>query len=50
VAGLLLLSNHLLLWVLLAGGAVLLPQVLMMRDAVQRMQHQRVVAPVLLND
>ena len=50
VAGLLLLGNHLLLWVLLLGGALLLPQVLAMRDAVQILQYQRSVAPVLRND
>ena len=50
VAGLLLLGNHLLLWVLLLGGALLLPQVLAMRDAVQILQYRRSVAPVLRND
>ena len=50
VAGLLLLGNHLLLWVLLLGGALVLPQVLAMRDAVQVLQHERSVAPVLRND
>ena len=50
VAGLLLLGNHLLLWVLLLGGAILLPQVLAMRDAAQILQYQRSVAPVLRND
>lgn len=50
VAGLLLLGNHLLLWVMLLGGALLLPQVLAMRDAVQILQYQRHVAPVLRND
>ena len=53
VAGLLLLSNHLLLWVLLLGGIPLFFQVLAMRDAVQILQYQRSaapVAPVLRND
>lgn len=50
VAGLLLLGNHLLLWALLLGGALMLPQVLAMRDAVQVLQYQRSVAPVLRND
>jgi len=50
VAFLLLLGNHPLLWALLLGGALLLPQVLMMRDAVQILQYQRSVAPVLRND
>ena len=50
VAGLLLLGNHPLLWVLLLGGALVLPQVLAMRDAVQVLQYQRSVAPVLRND
>lgn len=52
VAFLLLLGNHLLLWIML-GGALLLPQVLLMRDAAQILQYQRSVAPVapvLLND
>jgi len=46
VAFLLLISNHLMLWCLLIGGAVLLPHVLKMRDAVQLLQYQRSVAPV----
>jgi lipid-A-disaccharide synthase-like uncharacterized protein len=50
VAGLLLLGNHLLLWVFLLGGALVLPQVLAMRDAAQILQYQRSVAPVLRND
>ena len=50
VAGLLLLGNHLLLWVLLLGGIPLFFQVLAMRDAVQVLQYQRSVAPVLRND
>jgi hypothetical protein len=53
VAFLLLLGNHLLLWLLVAGGALLFSQVLLMRDAVQILQYQRLaapVAPVLLND
>jgi lipid-A-disaccharide synthase-like uncharacterized protein len=53
VAFLLLLGNHLLLWIILLGGALLLSQVLQMRDAVQILQYQRLVAPVapvLLND
>ena len=50
VAGLLLLGNHLLLWVLLLGGIPLFFQVLAMRDAVQILQYQRSVAPVLRND
>ena len=50
VAGLLLLGNHLLLWVLLLGGIPLFFQVLAMRDAVQILQYQRHVAPVLRND
>ena len=50
VAGLLLLGNHLLLWVLLLGGIPLFFQVLAMRDAVQVLQHERSVAPVLRND
>ena len=49
VAGLLLLGNH-LLWALMLGGALLLPQVLAMRDAVQVLQYQRSVAPVMRND
>jgi hypothetical protein len=50
VVFLLLFGNHPLLWALLLGGALLLPQVLMMRDAVQILQYQRSVAPVLRND
>ena len=50
VAFLLLLGNHLLLWIILLVGANLLPQVLLMRDAAQILRHQREVAPVLLND
>ena len=50
VAGLLLLGNHLLLWVLLLGGIPLFFQVLAMRDAVQILQYQRHVGPVLRND
>ena len=50
VAGLLLLGNHLLLWVLLLGGVLVLPQVLAMRDAAQILQYQRSVVPVLRND
>ena len=50
VAGLLLLGNHLLLWVLLLGGIPLFFQVLAMRDDVQVLQYQRSVAPVLRND
>ena len=50
VAGLLLLGNHLLLWVLLLGGIPLFFQVLAMQDAVQILQYQRHVAPVLRND
>ena len=50
VAGLLLLGDHLLLWVLLLGGIPLFFQVLAMRDAVQVLQYQRSVAPVLRND
>jgi lipid-A-disaccharide synthase-like uncharacterized protein len=50
VAFLLLLGSHLLLWIILLGGALLLPQVLLMRDAVQILQYQRSVAPVLRND
>jgi lipid-A-disaccharide synthase-like uncharacterized protein len=50
VAFLLLLGNHPLLWSLLLGGALLLPQVLTMRDAAQILQYQRSVAPVLRND
>jgi hypothetical protein len=53
VAFLLLLGNHLLMWIILLGGALLLPQVLQMRDAAQILQYQRSVAPVapvLLND
>ena len=50
VAGLLLLGNHLLLWVLLLGGIPLFFQVLAMRDAVQILQYQRSIAPVLRND
>jgi hypothetical protein len=46
VAFLLLLGNHLLLWLLVAGGALLFSQVLLMRDAVQILQYQRLVAPV----
>jgi hypothetical protein len=50
VAILLLFGNHLLLWALLLGGALLFPQVLLMRDAAQILQYQRSVAPVLRND
>jgi hypothetical protein len=50
VAFLLLLGNHLLLWLLVAGGALLFSQAMMMRDAVQILQYQRSVAPVLRND
>jgi hypothetical protein len=50
VAILLLFGNHLLLWIILLGGALLLPQVLLMRDAAQVLQYQRSVAPVLRND
>lgn len=50
VVFLLLLGNHPLLWALLLGGALLFPQVLMMRDAAQILQYQRSVAPVLRND
>lgn len=50
VAGLLLLGNHLLLWVLLLGGIPLFFQVLAMRDAAQVLQYERSVAPVLRND
>jgi hypothetical protein len=47
---LLLLGNHLLLWLLVAGGALLFSQAMMMRDAVQILQYQRSVAPVVSND
>ena len=50
IAVLLLFGNHLLLWLLLAGGALLFSQAMMMRDAVQILQYQRSVAPVLRND
>lgn len=50
VSVLLLLRNHSLWWVLLIGGSILFPQALMMRDAVQRLQHEYYVAPVLRND
>ena len=50
IAILLLFGNHLLLWLLVAGGALLFSQVLLMRDAVQILQYQRSVAPVLRND
>ena len=50
IAILLLFSNHLLLWLLVAGGALLFSQAMMMRDAVQILQYQRSVAPVLRND
>jgi hypothetical protein len=46
VAIFLLLGNHLLLWLLVAGGALLFSQAMMMRDAVQILQYQRSVAPV----
>ena len=50
IAILLLFGNHLLLWLLVAGGALLFSQAMMMRDAVQILQYQRSVAPVLRND
>lgn len=50
VSGLLLLRNQLLWWVLLLGGAIVFPQVLVMRDAVQILQYERSIAPVLRND
>jgi hypothetical protein len=50
VAVLLLLGNHLLPWIILLGGALLFSQAMMMRDAVQILQYQRSVAPVLRND
>ncbi len=50
VAIFLLFGNHLLLWILVAASALLIPQVLLMRDAVQILQYQRSVAPVLRND
>jgi hypothetical protein len=50
IVAVLLFGNHLLLWLLVAGGALLFSQVMMMRDAVQILQYQREVAPVLLND
>jgi hypothetical protein len=50
VAILLLFGNYPLLWLLVVASALLLPQVLQMRDAVQILQYQRSAAPVLLND
>ena len=50
VVAILLLGNHLLLWLLVAGGALLFSQVLLMRDAAQILQYQRSVARVLRND
>jgi hypothetical protein len=50
IAILLLFGNHLLLWLLVAGGALPFSQAMMMRDAVQILQYQRSVAPVLRND
>ena len=50
VAFLLLIGNHLLLWCLLIGGAILFPHIMQMRDAAQILQYQRSVAPVLIRD
>jgi hypothetical protein len=50
VAFILLLGNHLMLWSLLIGGAILFPHVMKMRDAAQILQYQRGVAPILLQD
>ena len=50
VSGLLLLRHHSLWWVLLLGGAIVFSQALLLQDAVQRLQHERYVAPVLRND
>jgi hypothetical protein len=50
IAILLLFGNHLLPWLLAASGVLLFSQAMMMRDAVQILQYQRSVAPVLRND
>ena len=50
VAFLLLLGNHLMLWCLLVGGAILFPHIMQMRDAIQILQYQRGVAPILRQD
>jgi hypothetical protein len=45
VAFMLLLGNHLMLWYLVIGGAILFPHIMQMRDAIQILQYQRGVAP-----
>jgi hypothetical protein len=50
VAFILLLGNHLMLWSLLIGGAILFPHIMQMRDAIQILQYQRGVAPILRQD
>jgi hypothetical protein len=45
VESFLMIGNHLILWVLLVGGAILFPHIMQMRDAVQILQYQRGVAP-----
>jgi lipid-A-disaccharide synthase-like uncharacterized protein len=44
------LGNHLMLWCLLIGGAILFPHIMQMRDAIQILQYQRGVAPILRQD